>query len=45
MNKEIEKIIVESFFVKRIQQRVLFQLSSPKKRYDGFGRRLNFLRT
>jgi hypothetical protein len=34
MNKEIEEIIVKSFFNKRIQQRVLFELSSPKKRWD-----------
>ena len=45
MNKEIEEIIVKSFFVKRIQQRVLFELSSPQKRNDVFGRRNDFLRT
>ncbi|MFD3448953.1 hypothetical protein ACFDTO_30765 [Microbacteriaceae bacterium 4G12] len=32
MNKEIEEIIVNSFFNKRIRQRVLFELSSQKKR-------------
>jgi len=45
MNKEIEEIIVKSFFVKRIQQRVLHELSSPQKRTDVFGRRNDFLRT
>lgn len=44
MNKEIEEIIVKTFFEKRIQQRVLFELSSPLKRYDAFGRRNNFIR-
>ena len=44
MNKEIEEIIVKTFFEKRIQQRVLFELSSPQKRYDAFGRRNNFIR-
>lgn len=34
MNKQIEEIIIKSFFNKRIQQRVLFELSSPKKRWD-----------
>lgn len=45
MNKEIEEIIVKTFFVKSIQQRVLFELSSPQKRYDAFGRRNDFIRT
>ena len=44
MNKEIEEIIVKKFFVKRIQQRVLFELSSSQKRSDVLGR-LNILRT
>jgi hypothetical protein len=34
MNKEIEEIIIKSFSNKRIQQRVLFELSSPKKRWN-----------
>ncbi|WHY84646.1 hypothetical protein QNH39_18585 [Neobacillus novalis] len=38
MNKEIEEIIVKSFFNKRIQQRVLFELSSSKKRQDAIER-------
>jgi hypothetical protein len=38
MDKEIEEIIVKSFFNKRIQQRVLFELSSSKKRGDAIGR-------
>ncbi|OIK14255.1 hypothetical protein BIV60_12170 [Bacillus sp. MUM 116] len=38
MNKELEKIIVKSFFNKRIQQRVLFELFSPKKRRDALSR-------
>ena len=45
MNKEIEEKIVETFFVKRIQQRVLFELSSSHNRYVSFGRRNNFMRT
>ncbi|MDQ0201977.1 hypothetical protein [Neobacillus ginsengisoli] len=32
MNKEIEEIIVKSFFNKRIRQRVLFELSTQNKR-------------
>lgn len=32
MDKELEEIIVKSFINKRIQQRVLFELFSPKKR-------------
>lgn len=43
MNKEIEETIVKSFFVKRIQQRILFELSSPQKRSNALGR-LNILR-
>ncbi|MFJ7730239.1 hypothetical protein ACIQXV_29710 [Neobacillus sp. NPDC097160] len=38
MNKEIEEIIVKSFFNKGIQQRMLFELSSSKKRGDAIGR-------
>ncbi|TQR16226.1 hypothetical protein [Psychrobacillus vulpis] len=45
MNKEIEEIIVKTFFVKRVQERVLFELASPQKRNDVFGRRNNFIRT
>ena len=32
MNKEQETILVKSFFVKRVQERVLHELFSPKKR-------------
>ncbi|WP_286131666.1 hypothetical protein [Bacillus sp. FJAT-25509] len=38
MDKEIEEIIVKSFFTKRIQDRVLFELFSKKKRKDALGR-------
>ncbi|MGM0924767.1 MAG: hypothetical protein ACQEWW_26890 [Bacillota bacterium] len=38
MNKEIEEIIVKSFFNKRIQQRVLFELFSAKRRMDAMNR-------
>lgn len=38
MDKELEEIIVKSFFNKRIQQRVLFELFSPKKRHDALSR-------
>lgn len=38
MNKEIEEIIVKSFFTKRLQDRVLFELFSKKKRHDALGR-------
>jgi hypothetical protein len=34
MNKELETIMVKTFFVKRVQERVLFELSSRKKRKD-----------
>lgn len=34
MNKEIGEIIVKTFFVKRLQQRVLFELFSNKKRRE-----------
>lgn len=32
MNKEQEILLVKSFFVKRVQERVLHELFSPKKR-------------
>ncbi|WP_443662556.1 hypothetical protein [Clostridium sp.] len=32
MDKEREEIIVRTFFVKRLQDRVMFELSSPQKR-------------
>ncbi|MDQ6418517.1 hypothetical protein RB620_03610 [Paenibacillus sp. LHD-117] len=38
MNSELETIVVKTFFEKRIQERVLFELSSPKKRKDAIGR-------
>jgi hypothetical protein len=38
MNKEIEEIIVKTFFIKKIQQRVQFELSSNKKRLDRIAR-------
>jgi hypothetical protein len=39
MNKEIEEIIVKSFFAKRLQDRVMFELFSKKdKRRDALGR-------
>ncbi|UPO91035.1 hypothetical protein [Niallia sp. Man26] len=38
MNKEIEEIIVKSFFEKRLQKRVLFELTSPKKRSNALDR-------
>lgn len=38
MNKEIEEIIVKTFFIKRLQERVLFDLSSSKKRRDRISR-------
>ncbi|MGG3662492.1 hypothetical protein [Bacillus gobiensis] len=45
MDKEIEKIIVKSFFTKRLQDRVLFELSSPKKRKDALSRLCHSYRT
>jgi len=45
LNKEIEKIIVKSFFAKRIQDRVLFELSSAKKRKDALSRLCHTYRT
>jgi hypothetical protein len=38
MNKEIEEKVVKTFFVKRLQDRVLFELSSKMKRRDALGR-------
>lgn len=38
MNSDLETIIVKTFFEKRIQERVLFELFSPKKRKDAIGR-------
>lgn len=38
MNKEIEEMIVKSFFNKNKQQRVLFELFSPQKRRDALWR-------
>ncbi|MFC0270435.1 hypothetical protein ACFFIX_03045 [Metabacillus herbersteinensis] len=45
MDKEIEKIIVKSFFTKRLQDRVLFELSSSKKRKDALSRLCHTYRT
>ncbi|MFC5650626.1 hypothetical protein ACFPYJ_16135 [Paenibacillus solisilvae] len=38
MNIDLESIIVKTFFEKRIQERVLFELSALKKRKDAIGR-------
>lgn len=38
MDKEREQIIVKTFFVKRIQDRVLYELQSSKKRRDAIWR-------
>ena len=38
MNKQLDEIIVKSFFNRKIQQRVLFELSTPKKRLDAIQR-------
>ncbi|QFT89039.1 hypothetical protein FIU87_10310 [Bacillus sp. THAF10] len=38
MDKELEEIIVKAFFTKRIQQRVLFEFFSEKKRMDAMNR-------
>lgn len=38
MDKQLEEIIVKSFFNKRLQDRVLFELTSTKKRKDAIGR-------
>lgn len=38
MNKEYEEIIVRSFFEKRIQNRIIFELLSTKKRKDALSR-------
>ncbi|WP_123040480.1 hypothetical protein [Cohnella candidum] len=38
MNTEIEALIVKSFFVKRVQDRVLYELSNPQKRKDALHR-------
>jgi hypothetical protein len=38
MDKELEETIVKAFFSKRIQQRVLFELFSAKKRMEALNR-------
>ncbi|PGZ80542.1 hypothetical protein COE55_06700 [Priestia megaterium] len=38
MNKEIEEKVVKSFFAKRIQERVMFELFSSKNRDDALHR-------
>lgn len=38
MDKEYEGIIVKNFFVKRVQDRVLYELSSKKKRSSALDR-------
>lgn len=38
MNKELEEIIVKSFFTKRLRERVIFELSSPKRRKNALSR-------
>lgn len=38
MDKQHEEIIVKSFFNKRLQDRILFELASTKKRKDAIGR-------
>ena len=38
MDKALEEVIVKSFFVKRIQPRVLFELFSSKRRDDAIDR-------
>lgn len=45
MNKAIEEIIVKSFFTKRLQDRVLFELFSKKKRQDALSRLCHNYRT
>ena len=45
MDKEKEKIIVKSFFEKRLQDRVLFELHSAKRRKDAIGRLCHMYRT
>lgn len=45
MDREIEKIIVKSFITKRLQDRVLFELSSAKKRKDALNRFCHSYRT
>ncbi|ARV96484.1 TPA: hypothetical protein QC160_005231 [Bacillus cereus] len=38
MDKEYEELIVRSFFSKKIQDRIIFELTSPKKRVKTLGR-------
>ncbi|MGB8273269.1 MAG: hypothetical protein WCE77_26830, partial [Priestia megaterium] len=38
MNKTQEQLIVKAFFEKRIQERILHELASPKKRLDALSR-------
>ncbi len=46
MNKKVEEILIKSFITKRIQDRVLFELFSKKKRLDALQRlNHNYLET
>jgi len=38
MDKVLEEVIVRAFFAKEIRDRVMFELSSPKKRKDALSR-------
>jgi len=38
MDKKYEEIIIKNFFSKRIQERVIYELASPKKRIDALSR-------
>lgn len=38
MDKEQEEIIVKSFFTRRIRERIMFELSSSKRRKDALSR-------
>ncbi|WP_026692042.1 hypothetical protein [Peribacillus kribbensis] len=45
MDKNIEKRIVKAFFTKRLQDRVLFEMSSDKKRKNALNRLCHSYRT
>jgi hypothetical protein len=45
VDKDVETAIAKSFFVKRLQDRIMFELFSPKRRSDALHRLCHYYRT
>jgi hypothetical protein len=45
VDKDVETAIVKSFFVKLLQDRIMFELFSPKRRSDALHRLCHYYRT